>query len=104
MVKSFVSGADSPNPHGRFDRGIPIVREWSNGALLFRAKAAVAVRGISLRAWVSEALTEKLSSPVRKEKPWMKEFGALRHLHDENVRIDRIIEEEFGQIDPEDWK
>ena len=33
----------------------------------------------------------------------MKGFGALRHLHEENLRIDRIIEEEFEQIEPEDW-
>jgi hypothetical protein len=37
-------------------------------------------------------------------KPWMKSFGALRHLHEENVRIQRIIDEEFEQIEPEDWE
>ena len=72
--------------------------------LLRRAKSAAAERGIPLRALVSEALTDKLSSPEPKEKPWMKAFGKLRHLHDENMRIDRIIEEEFGQIEPEHWK
>ena len=72
--------------------------------LLRRAKSAAAERGIPLRAFVSEALTDKLSSPEPNEKPWMKVFGKLRHLHDENVKIDRIIEEEFGQIEPEDWK
>ncbi len=30
-------------------------------------------------------------------------FGELRHLHEETLRIDRIIEEEFEQIEPEDW-
>jgi hypothetical protein len=53
---------------------------------------------------VSEALAEKLNSPVSEEKPWMKAFGKLRHLHEEPARIDRIIEGEFGQIEPEDWK
>jgi hypothetical protein len=57
-----------------------------------------------LRALVSEALAEKLNSPARKEKPWMKGFGKLRHLHEETMRIERIIEEEFEQIEPEDWK
>ena len=33
----------------------------------------------------------------------MKSFGALRHLHEENVRIQRMIDEEFEQIEPEDW-
>ena len=37
------------------------------------------------------------------DKPWMKGFGALRHLHEENVRIQQIIDEEFEQIEPEDW-
>ena len=38
------------------------------------------------------------------EKPWMEAFGKLRHLHKETARSDRIIEEEFCQIEPEDWK
>jgi hypothetical protein len=32
----------------------------------------------------------------------MEGFGKLRHLHKENVRIQRIIDEEFEQIEPED--
>ncbi len=31
-------------------------------------------------------------------------LGALEHLHDENRRIDRLIEKEFEQIEPELWK
>jgi len=31
----------------------------------------------------------------------MKSFGKLRGLHRETLRINRIIEEEFGQIEPE---
>ena len=72
--------------------------------LFRRAKFAAAERGIPLRALVSEALTDKLNSPVDKERPWMKGFGELRDLHEETMRIERIIEEEFGQIEPEDWK
>ena len=33
----------------------------------------------------------------------MKSFGKLRHLHKETLKINRIIEEEFGKIEPEDW-
>ena len=73
-------------------------------ALFRRAKSAAAERGIPLRALVSEALDEKLSSRRQQDKPWMKTFGKLRNLHDETVRIDRIIEGEFGQIEPEDWR
>ena len=36
--------------------------------------------------------------------PWMKGFGALKHLHKENVRIQKLIDEEFEKIDPEDWE
>ena len=73
-------------------------------ALFHRAKSAAAERGIPLRTLVSEALTDKLNSPASKEKPWMKGFGELRHLHEETMRIERIIEEEFEQIEPEDWE
>lgn len=71
-----------------------------------RAKSAAAQRGIPLRQFVTEAVQEKLrggsSSPV--EKPWMKHFGKLTHLHGETKSIDRRIDEAFEQIDPEIWK
>ena len=72
--------------------------------LFRRAKSAAAERGIPLRALVTEALVEKLRTPVAEDKPWMRSFGKLRSLHKETVRIDRIIAEEFGKIEPEDWK
>jgi hypothetical protein len=69
-----------------------------------KAKAKAAERGIPLRQFVTEAVEEKLAaSRAQATKPWMKSFGALRHLHDENVRIQKIIDEEFEKIDPEDW-
>ena len=64
-------------------------------ALFRKAKSAAAERGIPLRELVSEALADKLR--VRgDDKPWLKAFGQLRHLHKETARINRIIEEEFG--------
>ena len=70
-----------------------------------KAKARAAERGIPLRQFVTEAVEEKLAAAGNHgAKPWMKSFGALRHLHDENVRIQKIIDEEFGQIEPEDWE
>jgi len=71
-------------------------------ALFRQAKSAAAEQGIPLRALVSEALAEKLRRPPNCDKPWMKSFGKLRDLHKENARIDRIIEEEFEKIEPED--
>ena len=73
-------------------------------ALFRRAKSAAAERGIPLRALVSEALADKLRARGAQGKPWMKTFGKLRSLRKETARINRIIEEEFGQIEPEDWK
>ena len=73
-------------------------------ALFRRAKSKAAERGSPLRELVSEALDEKLRSVAAKDKPWMKSFGKLRHLHKETARINRIIEEEFEKIEPEDWR
>jgi hypothetical protein len=72
-------------------------------ALFRQAKSAAAQQGIPFRALVSEALAEKLRRPPNGDKPWMKAFGKLRGLHKENARIDRIIEDEFERIEPEDW-
>jgi hypothetical protein len=72
--------------------------------LFRRAKSAAAERGIPLRALVTEALADKLCASGGAEKPWMKSFGKLRSLHRETLRINQIIAEEFGKIEPEDWK
>ena len=72
-------------------------------ALFLQAKSAAACRGIPLRALVTEALSDKLRIGAI-EKPWMQSFGKLRRLHKETVKINRIIHQEFGQIEPEDWK
>jgi hypothetical protein len=73
-------------------------------ALFRRAKSVAAERGVSLRELVTQALAEKLRTGEVKDKPWMKTFGKLRHLHKETNRINRIIDEEFGQVEPEDWR
>ena len=72
-------------------------------ALFRRAKSAAAQRGIPLRALVSEALADKLR-PNTTEKPWMRDFGKLKHLHKETLKVERVISEEFGKVEPEDWK
>lgn len=73
-------------------------------ALFRQAKSAAAEQGIPLRELVTVALAEKLGARSGNDKPWMKSFGKLRGLHAETVRINRIIEEEFGRIEPEDWQ
>jgi hypothetical protein len=71
-----------------------------------RAKARAAERGQALRAFVTEALQEKLSSgSVRSgvDAPrWMKGFGQLRPLRRETARIQRVIDREFEVVEPED--
>ena len=68
-----------------------------------RAKSVAAERGIPFRQFVTEAVQGKLKTPSRSaEKPWMTTFGKLRHLRKETARINRIIDEEFDQIEAED--
>jgi hypothetical protein len=74
---------------------------------LFRkAKSKAAERGQTLKAFVSEALQEKLAanaSGVRLGEPaWMQGFGKLRRLRAETMRIQARIEEAFEVIEPED--
>lgn len=71
-------------------------------ALFRQAKSMSAQRGIPLRVFVSEALQEKLSRSGGDDRPWMKAFGQLRSLHQETMKIDQIIQQEFGHIEPED--
>jgi enolase len=73
--------------------------------VLRKAKATAAAAGIPLHQFVTEAVEEKLRASIHlAEKPWMKTIGGLKHLHKDNVRVQRIIDEEFGKIDSEDWE
>jgi hypothetical protein len=68
-----------------------------------RAKARAAEQGIPLRQFVTQAVEEKLkASAPDAERPWMKAVGGLRHLRHETARINKLIEEEFEKIEPED--
>jgi len=67
-----------------------------------RAKSVAAARKIPLRAFISEAVADKLRADNGGGKPWMAAFGKLRHLHRETAEINRRIEAEFEQIEPED--
>ena len=74
--------------------------------LFRRAKAKAAERGQALRAFVTEALQEKLSSETarldREAPRWMRGFGQLRRLRRETGRIQRVIDREFEVVEPED--
>ena len=72
-------------------------------AIFCRAKAQAAQQGISLRQFVTEAVDEKIRARSKlEEKPWMRLGGKLRHLRKETARINRLIEEEFEKIEPEE--
>jgi hypothetical protein len=70
-------------------------------------KARAALRGIPLRQFVTEALEEKIrgegsSGGAGQTPPWMRGFGALADLKQENRRIEGVIAEAFERIEPED--
>ena len=75
---------------------------------IFRqAKARAALRGVSLRQFVTEALEEKVSAPSsgrssNAEPSWMQGFGALADLRDENRQLEAYISESFEHIDEDD--
>jgi metallophosphoesterase superfamily enzyme len=70
-----------------------------------RAKSVAARRGIALRAFVTEAVEEKLASTSQEEeRAWVRLAGGVKHLHQETARINRIIRREFEKIEAEDWE
>jgi hypothetical protein len=71
-------------------------------AIFRRAKSLAAERGVPFRALVCEAVVDKLQAENGRGKPWMAALGRLRHLRRETARINRRIEREFEQIEPED--
>lgn len=73
-------------------------------ALFKQAKSVAAEQGIPFRELVSASLAEKLRGRTSKNKPWLKTFGKLRSLRKESANISRIIEREFGQVEPKDWR
>ena len=69
-----------------------------------KAKATASALGIPLREFVTQAVEEKLSTgSPRRCKPWLECAGELAHLHKETRRIQKLIDEELEQIEPEDW-
>jgi hypothetical protein len=83
---------------------------------LFRkAKATAAERGVSLKILLTDAVREHLqreASDAAKNKSsasapapaWMSAFGGLRRLHKETSRINRVLDQEFGQIEEDEWR
>lgn len=73
--------------------------------IYFQIKARAALRGTTVRAFVLEALKEKLESQQSEDsKPrgWRKVFGKGAKV--DLARIQSVIDDEFSRIHPEDWK
>jgi hypothetical protein len=74
------------------------------GLIYRRAKSKAAQQGIPLRQFVTEAIEDKLKTAhAIGKKLWMKHMGKLKRLHKEMVRINKVIEEAFEEVDPELW-
>jgi len=83
---------------------------------LFRkAKATAAEQGVPLKDLFTDAVREYLrrsadesskNTPFTPAPPpaWVKAFGGLRALHKETKRIERVIEQEFGRIEEDEWR
>jgi hypothetical protein len=75
---------------------------------IFRqAKAKAALRGVSLRQFVTEVLEEKVCASAgarhgSTQPPWMRGFGALADLHQETCKVDARISEAFETLEEED--
>lgn len=73
--------------------------------ILVQIKTMAAEQGFSFREFTIQALLDRLTrSKQKNEKPWLKAFGALHHLHHENILLQSEINQEFNQIDLESWK
>ena len=78
---------------------------------LFRkAKATAAERGVPLKDLLADAVRQYLqrSANSSKNRPsvpvWMSAFGGLRGLHKETRRINLLLEEEFEQVEEDQWR
>jgi hypothetical protein len=67
-------------------------------------KARAALRGQTVKAFFLEAIRDKLTADrnVSRQSGWRAVFGKAKL--DDVADVQRIIDEEFEQIEPEDWK
>ncbi|MEM6792396.1 MAG: hypothetical protein AAF725_00310 [Acidobacteriota bacterium] len=70
-----------------------------------RSKAAAAMGSESLKDFVTESLRVRLAETSMNEPAvsgWRRVFGQAKP--DEVAAVDAIVAEEFGTIDPDDWR
>ena len=75
-------------------------------AVLRDAKSVAAAQGTSLRAFITDALVEKLGSlrARGRRRPWMRHFGSSADHLQEIRRIDLLVQREFEVVRAEDWR
>ena len=68
-----------------------------------QVKARAALEGQTVRGFFLEAIREKLSSERRRARGgWRSVFGKADPKAVEEIQ--RVLDEEFSKISPEDWK
>ena len=75
--------------------------------LFKKAKVLAALEGLSMKQLITESLQQRVmrqSQEVKAEPAWKRAFGAMRSYRKENQRIERLIEQEFETIEPENRK
>ena len=73
--------------------------------LFRRTKATAAMRGESLKDFVTEALQahlERNSTGASARPGWQSVFGQARL--EEVEPVDTLVAQEFGRIDPDEWR
>lgn len=72
--------------------------------LFRRTKATAALRGESLKDFITDALRDRLevqAGRASEMKGWRSVFGSARR--EEVAAVDAVIAEEFEQVDPREW-
>jgi hypothetical protein len=73
--------------------------------LFKQAKVLAALEGVSMKQLITESLQQRVMSQSQQantEPSWRQAFGAMRSYRKENRHIERLIEQEFEQVEPED--
>jgi hypothetical protein len=68
-------------------------------------KARAALRGQTVKSFFLDAIRDKLAADAKatgKQSGWRAVFGKANK--EDVAEVQRIIDEEFSRIDPEDWE
>ena len=80
------------------------------GPLFRQAKLTAIKRGVTMKKLLVLALRNELAGPPGNSQSPARTlgsvpgFGGLKKLRKETARIQKVIDEEFRKIEPEDWR